>query len=131
MNWEALLNLLQRMGFGEKWCRWIRTCISTVQFSMLVHGSPADFFGSSRGLRQGDPLSSMLFLVMVEVFSRMLKRMEGASLLPCFKTDGRRGGGECVLHLLFIGDTILFFLIYFFYVDVEQILYVRLLLFCF
>ena len=40
---------------------------------MLVSGSPADFFGSSRGLRQGDMLSTMLFLVMMEVFSRMIR----------------------------------------------------------
>ena len=32
VNWGALLNLLQRMGFGEKWCRWIRTGVSTIQF---------------------------------------------------------------------------------------------------
>ena len=51
VNWEALLDLLKRMDFGEKWCRWIRTCISTVQFSILINGSPVDFFGSSRGLR--------------------------------------------------------------------------------
>ena len=69
VNWEALFALLKRMGFGMRWCRWIRTCISTVQFSILFNGSPADFFGSSRGLRQGDPLSPMLFLVMMEVFS--------------------------------------------------------------
>ena len=31
VNWEALLDLLKRMGYGEKWCKWIRTCISTVQ----------------------------------------------------------------------------------------------------
>ena len=113
------------MGFGEIWCRLIRTCISTVQFSVLVNGS-LDFFGSSRGLRQGDPLSPMLFLVMIEVFSRMLKRMEGAGLLCGFRADGRRGGGECVSHLLFADDTILIC-----DADMEQLLHVRLLLLCF
>ena len=93
VNWEALLNLLTRMGFGEKWCRWICTCISTDQFFVLVKGLQADFFGSSRGLRQGDPLSLMLFLVMMEVLSRMLKRMEGAGLLRGFRVDGKRGEG--------------------------------------
>ena len=91
-----------------KWCRWIRTCISTIQFSVLVNGSLADFFGSSRGLRQGEPLSPMLFLVMMEVFSRMMKRVEGAGLLHGFRADGRQGGGECVSHLLFADDMILF-----------------------
>ena len=122
VNWEVLLKLLKKMGFGEKWCSWIRTCISTVQFFVLVNGSPADFFGNSRGLRQGDPLSP-LFLVMMEVFSRMVKRMEGASLLSGFKANGRRGRGECISHLLFADDTILFC-----DAEVEQILHVRLLL---
>ena len=97
-----------------------------MQFSVLVNGSPADFFGSSRGLRQGDPLSPLLFLVMMEVFSRMVKRMEGVGLLSGFKADGRRGRGECVSHLLFADDTILFC-----DVEVEQVLHVRLLLLCF
>ena len=107
VNWEVLLDLLKRMGFGVRWCRWIRTCISTVEFSVLFNGSPADFFGSSRGLRQGDLLSPMLFLVMMEVFNKMMKRAKGAGLLRGFRADGRRGGGVCVLHLLFADDTIL------------------------
>ena len=53
-------------------------------------------------------LSPLLFLVMMEVFSKMIKRVEGASLLRGFKADGRRGGGVCVSHLLFADDTILF-----------------------
>ena len=114
------------MGFGVKWCRWIHTCISTIQFSVLFNGSPADFFGSSRGLRQGDPLSPMLFVVMMEVFSKMMKRAEGAGLLRGFRVASRQGGGLGVSHLLFTDDTILFC-----NADEEQILHVRMLLLCF
>ena len=96
VNWEALLDLLKRMGFGVRWCRWICTCISTVQFSVLFNGSSADFFGSSRGLRQGGLLSLMLFLVMMKVFSKMVKRAKGVGLLRGFRVNGRRGGGVCL-----------------------------------
>ena len=78
------------------------------------------------GLRQGDLLSPMLFLILMEVFSKMLRRVEGASLIRGFKVEGRRGGGESVSHLLFANDTILFC-----DADVEQILHIQLLLLSF
>ena len=126
MNWEALLDLLNRVGFGVKWCKWIRTCISTVQFSVLINEFPANFFDSSKGLRQRDLLSPMLFSILMEVFSRMLKRAEKANLICGFKVEGKRGDGECVSHLLFADDTILFC-----DANVEQILHIWLLLLSF
>ena len=39
---------------------WIQWCISTALFSVMINGSPAGFFKSSRGLQQGDPLSPYL-----------------------------------------------------------------------
>ena len=68
----------------------------------------------------------MLFLVMMEVFSKMMKRVEGAGLLRGFRADGRWGGGVCVSHLLFADDMILFC-----NADEEQILHIWMLLLCF
>ena len=59
--WDFLMYMLQRCSFSKKWRKWIWYYISTVKFSILINGSPSDFFGSSRGLRQGDPLSPLLF----------------------------------------------------------------------
>ena len=52
VNWDALFYLVEMMGFEEKWRRWMKFCVSTVRFSVLVNGSLVGFFGSTRGLCQ-------------------------------------------------------------------------------
>ena len=105
---------------------WIKACITTVRFSIIVNGSPVGFFGSSCGLRQGDPLSPLLFLSIMEVLSRILKKTEECGLLHGFHMGPINSIGVRISHLLFADDTILF-------CDTsrDQLLSIRLALTCF
>uniref|UniRef100_A0A2N9GD32 Reverse transcriptase domain-containing protein n=1 Tax=Fagus sylvatica TaxID=28930 RepID=A0A2N9GD32_FAGSY len=107
VKWEFLIYLLRRCGFPGKWCNWIWFCISTVQFSILVNGSPQGFFASSRGLRQGDPLSPLLFVIVMETLSRLMDRATIGGYISGFAV----GSGDdplVVSHLLFADNTLIF-----------------------
>ena len=96
------------MGFGPKWLGWMWSCISTAKFLVLVNGVPAGFFPSSKGLRQGDPLSPYLFVMGMEVLSALIRRaIEGDFISGCNIWRGRRQTVN-ISHLLFADDTVVF-----------------------
>ncbi|GKV17695.1 hypothetical protein SLEP1_g28164 [Rubroshorea leprosula] len=70
-----------RIGFGMKWRGWIRECLSTARISVLVNGSPTEEFVMGRGLRQGDPLSPFLFLIVAEGLNGLVRRAETEGML--------------------------------------------------
>ena len=106
INWQFLLKVMQKMGFGSKWMGWMWSCISTAKFSVLVNGVPAGFFSSSTGLRQGDPLSPYFFFMGMEVLSVLITRaVEGGFIYGCRIWRGREQVVN-ISHLLFADDTI-------------------------
>uniref|UniRef100_A0A2N9JAL9 Reverse transcriptase domain-containing protein n=1 Tax=Fagus sylvatica TaxID=28930 RepID=A0A2N9JAL9_FAGSY len=108
VNWKFLLYLLERCGFSERWRKWIHFCISTVRFSILINGSPEGFFGSTRGIRQGDPLSPLLFVLITEALSRMMTRAGEEGLVSGFQVGSLDNSLLKISHLLFADDTLIF-----------------------
>lgn len=74
VRWGFLLRTMKVMGFPTNFIEWTWQCISTARFSVSINGELVDFFKAKRGLRQGDPMSPYLFLLVMEVFGKMLGR---------------------------------------------------------
>jgi hypothetical protein len=107
VNWDFLFYILRRIGFGPKWRKWISACISTARFSILINDSPHAFFGSSWGLRQGDPLSPLLFVLVMDAFNRLLSRAMERGFLFGLRIDNLNDSPLEISHLLFADDTLI------------------------
>jgi len=64
--------MLLAFGFSATWTHWLMNLITSPCYSILLNGSPSSPFRPSRGIRQGDPLSLFLFVLMAKGLSRLL-----------------------------------------------------------
>jgi hypothetical protein len=105
MEWPFLLFIMEKLGFSSTWTSWIRLCISTSSFSILLNGSPFGNFSPKRGLRQGDPLSPFLFILGVEVFSRLMFKEERNGSIKGLRIARNVAP---IHHLFFVDDLLIF-----------------------
>jgi hypothetical protein len=61
VSWAYLLEVLHHLGFRTRWLSWVCVTLSLATSRVLLNGNPGIAFNHRRGLRQGDPLSLMLF----------------------------------------------------------------------
>jgi len=99
-----LIVVLQKMGFSTPFLYLIKACITGPWISPLVNGRHGPPFQSSRGQRQGCPLSPYLFILMAESFSSALDHKRQAGLITGIKYED---GVKNINHSQFADDTLL------------------------
>jgi hypothetical protein len=106
IDWEYLKDMMAKMGFCQKWIRWIMLCVETVDYSIIVNGHMVGPVVPGRGLRQGDPLSPYLFIICAEGLSALIRQAENRGELHGIKICRK---APIISHLLFADDCFLFF----------------------
>jgi hypothetical protein len=105
VDWEFILHCLTCFGFPAKFTNWVKVCITSPRFSISLNGSLIGYFPGGKGLRQGDPLSPYLFVLAMEVFSRIMDdhTREGSGFKFHFRCSRLR-----LAHLCFADDLLIF-----------------------
>jgi hypothetical protein len=102
INREFIHHMLISMGFPLTFANLIYECISTPYFSILIEGTPYGLINSSRGIRQGDPLSPYLFAITMEFLSlNMEVEFIKGNLSPIYQVE------PIITHLLYADDILI------------------------
>ncbi|KAL8522427.1 hypothetical protein ACS0TY_012539 [Phlomoides rotata] len=105
VRWDFLLEVLRCFGFSDRFVSTVSVILQSARLSVLVNGSPHGYFGCSRGVRQGDPLSPLLFYVAEEVLARLFDLVLGnLEIQPAMASSGLR----CPSYLLYVDDVLIF-----------------------
>lgn len=104
ISWQYLQLLLRKLGMDERLVRILINNLSATNCSILLNVSLTSSFSLGRGVKQGDPLSPLLFILSSEGFSRGLNDLMQTRALLGFKADRV----PCISHLGFADDLLIF-----------------------
>ena len=96
VKWSFLQQVMRMKGFAPAWCHWIMQFVQGGSVGIRVNDDIGHYFQTRKGLRQGDPLSPMLFNIVADMLAILIARA---------KEDGQVGG--LIPHLVESGISIL------------------------
>ncbi|MFS7930782.1 putative RNA-directed DNA polymerase [Helianthus anomalus] len=102
VNWSFLNSIMAQMNFPSRWRSWVMATLYSARASVLVNGSPTREFDCSRGLRQGDPLSPFLFVIVMEALTCVMNKATSIGLFNGIKVAA---DGPLLSHLSYADDV--------------------------
>jgi len=78
---SAILHMLVVLGFPSKWIQWVEAILSSGSASVLLNGVPGKNFTCKRGVKQGDPLSPLLFVLAAEILQYVINGLKDKGIL--------------------------------------------------
>ena len=73
VDWDFLVSTLDLMGFGPNFIAWVKLLYTDIRSAVLINGYVSESFWPSRGVRQGCPLSPLLYVISIEVLAANLR----------------------------------------------------------
>lgn len=105
INWQVLMQIFDVYGFNENFKLLIFRCLSSWSMKMMLNGSCYGQIPMERGIRQGDPLSHFLFVLFLELLTRMITKLKDEGEIQGIKI-GRLA--LAISHLFFANDILIF-----------------------
>lgn len=105
VEWNYLAAILEKLGFDHRVVNLFMACISSVKYKFSHAGRTFGSITPSRGIRQGDPLSSYLFLLCIEGFTALIRKYESRGIIQGIKVAQR---APSISHILFADDCYVF-----------------------
>jgi len=105
LEWSFLLKVLKSFGFNEIFCNWIHVILKSAFLSVSINGKSHGYFNATRGVRQGDPLSPLLFCLAEDVLSRSISKLVEDGKLQQIK--GTRNTAV-PSHSLYVDDLMIY-----------------------
>lgn len=81
VEWSFLRAIMSKMEFNQKWIYLIMQCVESISYSILINSAPNRPFKPSRGIRQSDPLSPYLLILLAEALISMLNEVENSGAI--------------------------------------------------
>ena len=105
VNWNFLLQSFRMKGFSSKWIEWIKSFISGGSVAVNINDEVGPYFQTKKGVRQGDPLSPILFNIVSDMLTLFINRAKAEDQLSGVVPHLIEGG---LSILQYVDDTILF-----------------------